>query len=380
MFGNVNVDYKPCKYCKTVTQLRRACNYILGRNSEQVNSGVIKTRSDLYYAFDDDRDNFAEAVLLTRRLWNKPCNDKRSNLAYKMSISFHSDEKLTYGEAFQIAKEFAEKFFHSKGFDVMFAVHTDREHIHAHFIIGNCNRDTGKSLRRSEKDLYEMSEFFGKQCTERGLTLSVRENYYSKNPWKVRETFNEVQMRKKGKETFKSELREAIENECRDIRNENFEDVIKALWEHYHVETRVKGNTISYRHPEYKNKAGELVSVRGSKLGEAYTKGGIEVVLKELRGRKEAERSTCITADSGGVPYRYVGADEVGSVHEKSTGGGSERQQGSSNTVDLGRKPVPDTAELYEEYANKVRRAEQESTGAAERSKRVRKKRSGQYR
>ena len=67
-----------------------------------------------------------------------------------------------------------------------------------------------------------MSQFFGEQCTKRGLTRSVREDYYSKNPWQIRETFNEAQMRKKGKETFKSELREAIDKECRDIRNKTF--------------------------------------------------------------------------------------------------------------------------------------------------------------
>ena len=409
MFGNVNADYKPCK---TVTQLRRACKYILGRNPEQISSGVVKTRSDLYYAFDDDRDNFADAVLLTRILWNKPCN-KSGNLAYKMSISFHSAENLTYEVAFQIAKEFAEKFFHSKGFDVMFAVHTDRDHIHAHFIIGNCNRDTGKAFRRNEKDLYIMSQFFGQQCIKRGLTRSVRENYYSKDPWRIKESFNEVQMKKKGKETFKSELREAIENECRDIRNRTFEDVIKGLWEHYHVETRVKGNTVSYRHPEHKNKAGELVSVRGSKLGDAYTKGGIENVLKELRTREISGRDRTGISETGKVLQR---TDSCGFTANKANGqgsgsaaadggntagnysyGASERDeqysvsescerrrstsgQGSGYTSRNRNEDSHDTGELYGEYALKVRRAEQKAAESAERSKRVRKKRSEQHR
>lgn len=377
MFGNVNVDYKPCK---STSQLRRACNYILGRNSDQIADGVVKTRADLYYAFDDDRDNFAEAVLLTRRLFGKPCNDKHSNLAYKMSISFHPDDndKLTYEEAFKIAREFADKYFHSKGFDVLFAVHTDREHIHVHFIVGNCHRETGKAFRRNQKDLYEMSEFFGKQCVDRGLVHSVRNDYYSKNPWQVKEKFNEAQMTKKDKETFKAELREAIEKECHDLHNHSFEDVIKALWEHYHVETRVKGNTVSYRHPEYKNKAGELVSVRGSKLGEAYTKGGIENVLKGLQtGRKIGDRSA---ADSRGKSFGNVGGNEKAGAYAKGTGGRSEGQQGGGNSADLGGKPFLDTEKLFSEYARKVRRSEQKSAEAAERSKRVRKKRSGQYR
>lgn len=380
MFGNVNVDYKPCK---STAQLRKACNYILGRNPDQVKKGVVKTRSNLYYAFDDDRDNFAEAVLLTRRLFGKPCNDKYSNLVYKMSISFHPDDndKITYEEAFKIAREFADRYFHSKGFDVLFAVHTDREHIHVHFIVGNCHRETGKAFRRNQKDLYEMSEFLGKQCVDRGLVHSVRNDYYGKNPWQIKEKFNEAQMTKKGKETFKAELREAIEKECRDSHNQSFGDVMKALWEHYHVETRVKGNTVSYRHPEYKDKSGELVSVRGSKLGEAYTKGGIENVIKGLQtGRKNGNRSAVLTADSGGKPFSNVRADEAVGIYAKGTGGRSEEQQGSCNFADLGGKSVPDTAELFSEYARKVRRAEQQAAESAERSKRVRKKRSEQYR
>ena len=289
MFGNVNVDYKPCK---TVSQLRRACNYILGRNYDQIRKGVIKTRPDLYYAFDSNRDKFADAALLTRRLWGKPCTDKRSNLAFKMSISFSPDDndRLTYNQAFNIAKGFAEKHFYSQGFDVLFAVHTDTEHIHAHFIIGNCNRNTGKAFRRGQKELYDMSEYFGEQCRQYGLEHSVREDYYSTKTVQSKVKFNEAQMTRKGKETFKQELREAIETECRDERNHSFADVIDGLSKHYHVECRVRGNTVSYRHPEYKNKKGELVSVRGSKLGKTYTKEGIENVIKEIQRERERSR------------------------------------------------------------------------------------------
>ena len=372
MFGNVNVDYKPCK---AVKQLRRACNYILGRNPDQIRSGTVKTAPDLYSAFDDDRDNFTEAVLLTRRFWDKPYDDTRSNLAYKISISFHPDEVLTYKEAFSIAKEFADNYFHSRGFDVLFAVHTDKQHIHAHFIVGNCNRFTGKSFRRNERDLHAMSGYFGKQCEEHGLNLSVRKDYYSKNPWQVKETFNEAQMTKKGKETFKAELREAIEKECRDPRNNTFDDVIKALWEHYHVETRIKGNTVSYRHPEYKNKTGELVSVRGSKLGEAFTKRGIENVLKELRSRSADGRSI-----TGAQPRRLKKRNAQHCLHESSPGRRSTSGQGSGHTALDSNEHSSDTGELYEEYARKVRRAEQQAAESAERTERIRKKRSEQHR
>ena len=110
-----------------------------------------------------DRDNFARDVMMTRELLGKR-KSKNANLAYKMSISFHPDDndKLTYDEVFRIAKEFAEKYF--QGYEVLFAVHTDKPHKHIHFLIGNCHTETGKAYRRNQKDLYAMSEFFGKQC------------------------------------------------------------------------------------------------------------------------------------------------------------------------------------------------------------------------
>ena len=320
MFGNVNVDYKPCK---NATQLKRSCDYILGRNYDQLKKGIIKTTPELYYAFDDNRDKFAEAVLLTRRLWGKPCSDKRSNLAYKMSISFspEDNDRLTYKQAFEIAKEFADEHFHSKGFDVMFAVHIDTEHIHAHFIIGNCNRNTGKAFRRSERDLYDMSEYFGAQCSRYGLDHSVRDSYYSEKLDHKKEKYNEAQMRKKGKETFKQELREAIDIECRDSRNKTFDDVINAIKVHYHIESRVKGNTVSFRHPEYTDKNGGLVAVRGSKLGKAYTKGGIENVINEIRRKREQERDLdCrsergqFRSDSNGGNFRTSERDRGGNA------------------------------------------------------------------
>ncbi|MBR1459828.1 MAG: relaxase/mobilization nuclease domain-containing protein [Oscillospiraceae bacterium] len=364
MFGNVNVDYKPCK---SVKQLRRACNYILGRNPEQIAEGVVKTEQHLYYAFDSNRDNFADAVLLTRRLFGKSA-DGKSNLAYKMSISFHPDDndRLSYEEAFRIAAEFARRFFYDKGYDVLFAVHTDREHIHAHFIIGNCHRESGKAFRRNERDLYEMSVFFGEQCMKRGLTHSVRETYYSENPCRQKETFAEVQMEKKGKETFKAELREAIEKECADPRNRTFADVMTSLWEHYHVETRVSGNTVSYRHPEYKNKSDALVSVRGSKLGAGYTKGGIEYVLEKLRDART--NGGILSADGGAVGKPVIARTGRG-------GSGAEGQGDQSPAHDRG-EVWTDTASLFDEYRRRIERAERAADEAAERAKRVRRRRS----
>ena len=312
MFGNVNVDYQPCK---TAAQLQKAADYMLGRLPEQIRDGVVKTAPTLYWGMGCDRDNYARDVLMTRNLFGKRPNGK-NNLAFKMSISFSPDDndKLTYDEVFRIAKEFADKYF--QGYEVLFAVHTDKPHKHVHFLIGNCHIETGRAYRRNQRDLYDMCEFFGEQCMKRELTNSVRKDYFNDNPDRDKETFAEMQMKAKGKETFKDELREVIRIELADPNNKTLEDVVNALMKHYHVESRVKGNTISYRHPNYTDKSGKLVSVRGcgcpvdtsakqkhrprrqprlSKLGDKYTVKGINYELTKIWRGQEADRAEALT-------------------------------------------------------------------------------------
>jgi hypothetical protein len=296
-FGNVNVSYKPCK---SVGQLKSAEKYMLGKELSQIKSGVVKTQSDLYMALGCDRDNFSNNVLVTRKLHGKSYSKMKENniLAHKMSISFHpaDNPKFDYRMAYEIARQFAEKFMHEKGHEVLFAVHTDSKHVHVHFLVSNCNMNTGKSYRRNKKDLWDMSEYFGEKCLEYGLTNSVREEFYNKDLDRQKDkiTFAEKKMAERGAETFKEELREVIREEIQNPVNLTFDDVVRALRENWNVETRVAGNTISYRHPEYRNKKDELVSVRGSKLGDLFTVKGVK---HELTKKSAERKQSLLNAD-----------------------------------------------------------------------------------
>ena len=375
-FGNVNVDYKPCK---SVGQLKSAALYMLGKKPEQLRDGITKTKSSLYTALGCNRDNFANSILVTRKLNGKPYSRLKPNtiLAHKMSISFHPDDKPDYRTAFDIAKEFAEKFIYSKRYEVLFAVHTDREHIHVHFLISNCNMETGKSYRRSQRDLYEMSEFFGKQCLDYGLVHSIRDSFYNHDPERQqdRETFAEKQMKKRGVETFKDELREVIQVEIADPNNRSFDDVIKALYEHYNVECRVAGNTVSYRHPEYKDKNGKLVSVRGSKLGELYTRKGIECELSKKSINKSAGAYEYEQSEAG--LRDFVAEGNVTSRGRTSVSGG--QVSGLAAFGDNG-KAMQDFNRLYERYRKRATEDERRTNETSERAGAVPKRNSGRCR
>lgn len=370
-FGNVNVSYKPC--C-SVAQLKYAANYMLGRNRDQIKNGIVKTTSDLYMALGCNRDNFANNVLVTRKVHGLKSRKDKDILAHKISISFHPDDEVAYAVAYQIARDFAEMYAHSKGYEVLFAVHTDTKHVHAHFLIGNCNMENGKSYRRNQRDLYEMSEYFGEQCVKHGFVNSVREDFYNKNPEKVRDkqTFAEEQMKKRGAESFKDELRESIRIEIADQRNRTFDDVIRALKNHYNVECRVAGNTVSYRHPKYLDKNGKPVSVRGSRLGEMYTRKGIENELTKKRGKRADSRTADLAAAVDDLT-RFVGAD-ADNAAEQRTGGrgqissvattrnGKQTSHGAGNFYEQGGKQAESdrqqparTISLQEEYQNGIR-------------------------
>ena len=230
VYGNVNVKYAPCR---SVAQLHSAADYILGKKKEQLSSGVIKTKSELYNAFGCNRDNFANSVLMTRKMHQKKYSRffPRDLLAQKLSISFHPEDndKLTYEDAYKIAEDFAHKFFWKKGFEVLVAVHVDTEHVHVHFLVNNCNQKDGSSFRRGPKELVEMSEYFGEQCRSRSLTHSVRDSFY--NPDKTREerTFAESQMEKRGKLSFKDEIRVFIRLAMNDPTTQNIHDVVNML-------------------------------------------------------------------------------------------------------------------------------------------------------
>lgn len=281
-YGNVNVDYSPCK---SVAQLKSAADYLLGIQKKQVEAGEEKTKDHLYNAFGCNRDNFANSILVTRRMHGKSYSKLKQSdiLAHKISISFHpeNNEKLTYEDAYKIGEEFARNFFDKSGFEVLFAVHVDKKHVHVHFLVSNCNLKDGKSYRRGIAELKEMSQYFGEQCQKYDLNRSVRESFYNPDKKRERLSFSEMQMNKRNELTYKEEIKCYIRLAVSSSQTKNVDDVVKKLREIYRLDIRYKGNTISYALPYRVGKTGKPLTVRGTKLGNRFTVKGIEEALKE---------------------------------------------------------------------------------------------------
>lgn len=289
VYGNVNVKYNPCK---SIAQLKSAADYILGKRKEQIEAGIEKTSNELYNAFGCNRDNFANSLIITRKMHQKKYSRYKPKeiLAQKISISIHPEDsnKLSYREAYKMAEQFAQEFFWSKGYEVLFAVHTDTDHIHAHFLVSNCNQKDGTSFRRGPKELVEMSKYLGNQCMERGLSHSVRDSFYSPNKEQEEITFAEHQMKKRGKLSFKDEIKTYIRLVMNYESVKTVQDVVDMLGLIYGMDIRLKGKTISYALPYDLNKGGKTKAVRGSKLGKRFTVEGIAQYLQK-KERKRLE-------------------------------------------------------------------------------------------
>ena len=128
-----------------------------------------------------------------------------------------------------------------------------------------------------------MSEYFGQKCLEYGFTNSVRESFYNHDMSRQIDklTFGEAQIHKRGEQSYKDDLREIVKISVDKPGNKTFDDVIRFIQCEYGVECRVAGNTVSYRHPMYLDKNGKPISIRGSRLGEEYSRKGIEYALQQ---------------------------------------------------------------------------------------------------
>lgn len=95
-----------------------------------------------------------EEMKSTKKAWNK-----MEGRQYKHFIqSFPKDEKISLDEANQIARELVESFPKFQGYEVCYATHKDREHIHTHIIVNSVSFETGKKFNYSNKELQDMKD------------------------------------------------------------------------------------------------------------------------------------------------------------------------------------------------------------------------------
>lgn len=99
---------------------------------------------------------------------------------YHVIISFSPEEKVTAEQAMYVLEHFAKDEL-GDDYEAVYAVHTDREHMHGHLIWNSVSMTTGKKYN-SPKDNWKnhLQPITNKYCDELGLSIMPAE--YSRNP------------------------------------------------------------------------------------------------------------------------------------------------------------------------------------------------------
>ena len=121
-------------------------------------------------------DTAFEQMEETKNIFHK--NSKRQG--YHVIISFSPEEKVTAEQAMYVLEHFAKDVL-GDDYEAVYAVHTDREHMHGHLIWNSVSMTTGKKYNSPKGNWKNhLQPITNKYCDELGLYIMPAE--YSRNP------------------------------------------------------------------------------------------------------------------------------------------------------------------------------------------------------
>ena len=121
-------------------------------------------------------DTAFEQMEETKNIFHK--TGKRQG--YHVIISFSPEEKVTSEQAMYVLEHFAKDVL-GDDYEAVYAVHTDREHMHGHLIWNSVSMTTGKKYNSPKGNWRNhLQPITNKYCDELGLSIMPAE--YSRNP------------------------------------------------------------------------------------------------------------------------------------------------------------------------------------------------------
>ena len=121
-------------------------------------------------------DTAFEQMEETKNIFHK--TGKRQG--YHVIISFSPEEKVTAEQAMYVLEHFAKNLL-GDDYEAVYAVHTDKEHMHGHLIWNSVSMTTGKKYNSPKSNWKNhLQPITNKYCDELGLSIMPAE--YSRNP------------------------------------------------------------------------------------------------------------------------------------------------------------------------------------------------------
>ena len=121
-------------------------------------------------------DTAFEQMEETKNIFHK--TGKRQG--YHVIISFSPEEKVSAEQAMYVLEHFAKNLL-GDDYEAVYAVHTDKEHMHGHLIWNSVSMTTGKKYNSPKSNWKNhLQPITNKYCDELGLSIMPAE--YSRNP------------------------------------------------------------------------------------------------------------------------------------------------------------------------------------------------------
>jgi hypothetical protein len=201
---------------------------------------------------------------------------------YHLFQSFPKEENITPETAHKIAMELVKEF---DGYEVLVSTHSDKEHIHSHFIVNSVSHENGMKMHCDKDIIQKLRDRSDEMCHEYGLSVIVPQKKKMK-PMSERE----YRSASKG-QSWKIQLAVQIDEAMKYARSrEDFTQIMQS--EGYQVKWTDERKNITYTTPDGKKCCDDKLHE------EKYLKGNME---NEFRIREEI---------LGGIEETGVGATE----------------------------------------------------------------------
>lgn len=140
----------------------RAINYI---------SKEGKTSLNLITGINCCPESAFDEMMITKKMFNKEGGRQFIHFTHSYSDKEKIDPLLAHKISLELIDQ---KRF--KGYQIITATHTDKEHIHTHFVLNTVNFETGKKWRQSKRELEELRRYSNELCKKYGLKYSFVES------------------------------------------------------------------------------------------------------------------------------------------------------------------------------------------------------------
>lgn len=230
-----------------------------------------KTEGKLLSGLHCEPETAKDEMQVTKELWGKT-----GGRTYKHFVqSYHADEQITPEQAHWNAVELAKHTSAWNGFEVLIVTHTDKGHIHTHFIVNSVNYEDGHKLQWSKQDLKDLKERCNAQSRNQGLHVPEKGKTFEGTEreetvaWK-KDTYQLLKQAEQGKvKSYVQEIALAV-LDCKETADSRGQFIEQMADRGYRVDWQDKHKYITFTDLAREAAGERTCKIRDNKLSQYY--------------------------------------------------------------------------------------------------------------